>query len=314
MESGGTLARAFDFAVEDLEVGGRPPAVEVLRGCSAFFSCDAEAVARLLPSDRLHPLRWTRTRTLVMVLGGIYDVHYGALPSFRVGELLLAAFVTYGPEPAPPLMPLAGSTRSEPNRWGAGGVILALGVTSWIRREMFRKVFGWPCLVTDIRYEQRPGFDQVTCEQDGELLFGLRVRTGATPKPSTTGHCLYGIRDNRLLLWSETESSIAETRTGRAAAQAVAGDHPLGDMIRSLKLSRRPLTTTVAHHVDSRPSPSPLIMGEAHLVDPPGSHARATGRLLVSDTHQALHEVDQGLGRLPFDPAADIVPAARLNT
>jgi hypothetical protein len=250
---------------------------------------------------------------MVLVLGGVYAVRYGSLPALRAGELLVAGFVTYGPEPAPPLLPLARSLRPQPNRWGAGACILALAVSNRFRGEQFRKVFGWPTQLADTRCEQRPSFDQITCGQDGDLVLRLLVRTGGTPRQSTGGQCLYGIRDNRLLLWSEAESSLVESRIGRAAAQVVAGDHPIGEMIRSLRLSERPLMTQVAHHVDSRTNPDPPVLAEAHPNHLHGSTERESGRLLVSNPDQPLYEVDQGLSRLPFDPAADILPTARAD-
>lgn len=307
------LARALDFSVGGRQFVGDPLTVEVQRGCSAMFSCDADAAARLLPSPLLHPLRWTRRRSMVLVLGGIYEVRCGSLPPFRAGELLVAAFVTYGAKPAPPLLPLAGSLQPEPNRWRAGACILTLAVSNRVRREQFRTVFGWPARLADIRYEQRSTFDQVTCEHDGHLQLGLRVKTGDTPKPSTGGHCLYGIRDNRLLLWSETESSLAASRIGRASAQLVAADPSMEEMVRGLQMSSRPLMTQVAYRVDSQPNPAPPILAEAHLDQPYAADGRFAGRLLVSGPHHPLHEVDQGLTRLPFDPAADIAPTARAN-
>ena len=162
-------ALGLGFSVDGVAVESGPYRAVVHRLVGGVFTADAAAVRYLLPSSRLHPLRFVPGRTLVMVNCTDADWYLGSLPPVRCANLLIAAVATPGDRPGPWVTPIL--TDAAAIRHRAGLVVLASISTSRVLSEANRAVLGWPGLVADVRNDQKPGLERfVATDPDGELI------------------------------------------------------------------------------------------------------------------------------------------------
>ena len=114
-------ALQLGFCVDGFPVASGPYRAVVHRLVGGVFTADAGAVRRLLPSDRLHPLRFWPGRTLVMVNCTDADWHLGSLPALRCANLLIAAVATPGDRPGPWVTPIVTDAAAIRHRAGLVG-------------------------------------------------------------------------------------------------------------------------------------------------------------------------------------------------
>ncbi len=273
------------------------------RFTAAAFTADADAVGRLLPTPTLRPLRISPRRAVVFAYGATYEWHMGSLPPFRSGEMALLALVTRGPASSPPLLPFLGnrSTRLS-ERYGVGSVFLEVGTTNRVAREVYRRAFGLPAFLADVRNDQWPGSDRFRCTEAGRLVLDLTVHADVRPRRITDRTWVYGSRDGAITGFPNTDSGSVRRRFAPGAARLDLGDHPAAARLRGLSISPRSLFGDIWTGGLSVPGPI-QVLGRAEW--PGTAHEgtdRAQGQLVVSRVPGEDVEVDQGLGGLPFDP------------
>ncbi|HET8930234.1 MAG TPA: acetoacetate decarboxylase family protein, partial [Acidimicrobiales bacterium] len=199
-----------------------------------IFAADHDAVAELLPSDRLFPVRLKGGRAAI----GVVAYNYSETGVGPYGEIGIAALCTFD-RAAKPMVPLLRET-ADP-RFGA--FVLHLPVTSRIARDAGRTIWGYPKFVADMTFDLRPERRSVEmCEQGRELL-GLEVRN----------HGKF-LRDNKpVVTFSEQRGQMVRTvvatraeyrtKVGHGNGRLELGDHEVAQQLRELDISTDAMAT-----------------------------------------------------------------------
>lgn len=195
----------------------------------ANFIADMRAVQRLLPSMRLHPLRVTPSRCMVVMLGLEHrDTGIGPYNEFLIG----VPVTLDAPSPL-----FAGTLRALPQPTTV--YVHRLPVTTAIARDAGIDFLAAPKFVADIRFHESA--DRIGCElaEDGRPIVALSVRKGVLAPGARERVDLITVRDESLLRW-QTVSSERDVHVTRdaSAARLHLGPHPLADELRRLHLGR----------------------------------------------------------------------------
>lgn len=293
--------------VDGRSVGDGPLSLKVNRFVDAYFTADARKVEDLLPSQ-LHPARWSPNRTLVTVMAADWDWRVGSTTLCRSGDLAVAALVSRGETPLPPLLPLVRGIRvgGRRDRFLGGSYMLQTASTNRIARELWNQVHGAPGFVADLRYEVQPTYDRFVCEEGDHSIVDLEVSsTGRASTFSSGKERGFGIRNGKLIGMFSESNGTSRSRFGRSSAQLRLGDHPITELLRGLGLSG-PFVGTV------------WLEGEQRMLDPVRVFEPATPRTgayrgseklagrLIAGYKAEQTEIDQGLEDLPFDQSSEI--------
>jgi hypothetical protein len=293
--------------VDGQSVGDGPLSWRVNRFVDAYFTADGRAVEEVLPSQ-LHPARWSPNRSVVTVMAVDWEWRVGPLTLCRSGDIAVAALVSRGETPSPPLLPLFRGMRvgGARDRFLGGSYILQTASTNWIARELWNQVYGAPGFVADLRYEVQPTFDRFVCEEDDNLIIDFKVSsTGRASTFSSGKERGFGIRNGTLIGVFSESSGTSRSRFGRSSAELRLGDHPITELFRDLSLSR-PLVGSV------------WLEGEQRMVEPVRLFESATPRTntytgseklagrLIANYKVEETELAQGSEDLPFDSAGEL--------
>jgi hypothetical protein len=288
-------------------VGEGPVSWRVNRFVDAYFTADVKTVGELLPSQ-LHPARWSPNRTVVTVMAVDWEWRVGPTTLCRSGDIAVAALVSRGEAPLPPLWPLFRGMRvgGARDRFLGGSYMLQTASTNPTARKLWSQVYGAPGLVADLRYDVQPTFDRFVCEEDDRLIIDFKVSsTGRASTFSSGKERAFGICNGTLIGVFSESSGTARSRFGRSCAELHLGDHPITELFRDLSLSR-PLVGSV------------WLEGEQRMVEPvrlfepavPRTNTytggeRLAGRLITNYKVEET-ELTQAPEDLPFDPAGEL--------
>lgn len=262
---------------------------------------DHDAVAAVLPTDELHPVRWFDGRAAVLVWALRYhevtamDVTDG-LPGRTVrlapyGEVCVVALVTRRP-----VRP--GLAMLRPLMSGVSGFVLSLPVTTHEAEEVGRAIFGYPKFVADMDFVEDPANRRVTVSEDGQEVLRLDVRPRGPVVPDTRDIVAYSVRDERLMRTTIRSQGHGQPAVGRRSGRLRLGSHPVGQELARLSIS--PEAQRSLSHVDLR-----LVLPWARPVGAarpyPGYRGRPRDRARLTVAYP---------GTGPIDPLA--VPAGML--
>lgn len=304
-------ALGLGFSVDGVAVESGPYRAVVHRLVGGVFTADAAAVRRLLPSSRLHPLRFVPGRTLVMVNCTDADWYLGSLPPVRCANLLIAAVATPGDRPGPWVTPIL--TDAVAIRHRAGLVVVASISTSRVLCEVNRVVLGWPGVVADVRNDQDPERERFTAtDPDGELLVDVSLRPTGKPEAWGPTFWAYGVREDRVLGWRmDMAATTTQLRYGPGASRMTLGSHPALAQVRGLGL--KPRGVIGSFHTDGTRviDQPPFAVGPALVAPPaPAGPEPAEGRFLVTSPHRTDQPVDPDHVRLGIDPTGTFAATA----
>lgn len=149
--------------------------------------------------------------------GAYHPAVGGAPPLFGYGEVGLLAWVTWGDEAAPPLVPFLGGWAKA--RYGTGFYTLLSVITSRVAGELSRVVMGTRAVVADVRSEQRPGRERFVCEGNRRLLWDLTVRSdGRLFRGSRSVQNWYAAQDGEVFVVPAEGTGISRLRFSGSAA------------------------------------------------------------------------------------------------
>lgn len=202
----------------------------------AAFPVDGEAAARLLPGSELHPVRLPGGRGLLVVT----VVNYEETDIGRYVEYSLALACTFGPRPAPPLLP--GLLRGH---YGTGQYVVDLPVSSEISVKGGKGIWGMPKHQANLDFTVSPTTVASQYDVDGQLGAYVEIaRPPATALPLDVGavnYCTFRGMVMRSTIYFQGAADVALGR--RARGRLVLGDAPQVAPLRTLDIAPNPLFT-----------------------------------------------------------------------
>jgi hypothetical protein len=224
--------------------GGAPVFFHHSRSFEAYFSASSSAVAAMLPSSDLHPVRLPGGRGVVFVAGLQHGELTGngvdGLCALPYGEVMIGALVTR--RPAPPLLPLVAPPATG---FAAGAFVLHLPVTTRVSRDVGRQVWGYPKFVADMDFDDSVAERRVRLTEGGRHILTLTVRPAGRPSIADGSLLLYSVLDGRLIELDVPGHGIEQRRWGRKGGRLELGDHQVADDLRHLSLGADPFLTVV---------------------------------------------------------------------
>lgn len=201
-----------------------------------FFTAKARAVAALMPTPNLHPVRMPGGRALV----GIAAFNYIDTSIGPYGEVAVVVPAVHGRRPLPVLPALM-----EAGYRGFGNLVLHLPVTGTEPRDAGRGVWGYTKFVADMRFAIGP--EELVCrmdEEDEHILTLTVPRRGILrrdAKPLVT----YSVLDGRLIQTVIPQRAIFHLGLRPRGASLELGGHQVARSIADLGLAPRPLMSRV---------------------------------------------------------------------
>lgn len=201
-----------------------------LTSLSVSFLTPLEKIRRLLPSDRLHPLRVTPTKGVTTIVG--YEYRDSDIGPYN--ELLLGFPVSIDWR-APMVL---GLRRAETQ--SAAAYVWHLPVTTEIARDLGIEVAGYPKFLASIEFESSGGWIHCRAEEEGRRILSLSVRRPRVKKVGRRWPVdVLTFREGQVLR-SPLVVNIRELGSSMRPANAhlELGDHPVSDELRELDPGR----------------------------------------------------------------------------
>lgn len=274
---------------------------------------DHDAVAAVLPTDELHPVRWFDGRAAVLVWALRYhevtvlDVTDGG-PGRTVrlapyGEVGVVALVTRRPA-------RKGLAMLRPMMPGVGGFVLHLPVTTGEADELHRQAYGFPTFVADMDFIEDPTNRRVTVSEGGREVLRLDVRPKGPVVADTRAVVAYSVREHQLLETTIRSKGHGQPGLGHRSGRLRLGSHPVGEQLQGLSIA--PEAQRTLSHVDLRlVLPWGRPVGSAHAYPGHPGLPRERGRLTVAYPGTGpIDQLDTPAGML-HEPPARVGPGPR---
>jgi hypothetical protein len=202
----------------------------------AAFPINADAAARLMPGNELHPVRLPGGRGLLVVT----VVNYVTTDIGKYVEYSLAIACTHGRRPAPPLLP--GLLRGT---YGTGQYVVDLPVSSEISVKGGKGIWGMPKHQANLDFTITDTIVSSQYDVDGQLACLIEIdRPPPTKLPLDVGaanYCAFRGMLMKSYIYFKGDADIALGR--RAKARLILGDSPYVAGLRTLDVQQKPLFT-----------------------------------------------------------------------
>lgn len=198
-----------------------------------IYTADFDTVKKLMPSERLHPVRLPGGRTAV----GIIAYNYIDTSIGPYGEIGIAIPAVYTENAPPPILPLLLESRYP----GFGALVLHLPVTTITARDAGRGEWGYTKFIADMNFSITPEF--MSCrmtDQDCDIL-SMRVPRRGIPIRDRNPLVTYSVADNNLIKTVIPQTGAYRFSLSPAEAELRLGNHPVADDLKQLGLAPRPL-------------------------------------------------------------------------
>jgi Acetoacetate decarboxylase (ADC) len=197
-----------------------------------YFSADYEKVKARMPSEKLHPVKLSKTRAIIAIVAFNYiETSIGPY-----GEVGVAAPAVFADKPPLPLIPGLLESRYP----GFGNVIFHLPVTNAVPRDAGRGEWGYTKFVSDMQFTNTPEYQQCRLSEGQNHILTLQVaRRGITigdNKPLTT----YSVKDNSLIKTVIPQKGTARFSLMSGGSFLELGNHEVSESLRTLDLSPKP--------------------------------------------------------------------------
>jgi dihydroflavonol-4-reductase len=247
-----------------------------------FFSADYNSVKKLLPSDKLYPIKLLGGRAVVAVAA----FNYIATSIGSYGEIGVVVPCIYGRRPLP-LLPLL----LEALYPGWVVFIHHLPVTSRVACDAGKVIWGYPKFVADMDFQKLPGFQRVRLEEGGKHILTLTVQQRGISIKDRRPLVTCSKLNKELLKTSMPLRSIYQLGLRPESGKLMLGDHKIADQLRNLDIS---MTAIVTKNYLSKylilPAGEPMGVAE-------GSHSDYVGQDLEFGRLTITYDTD----RMPID-------------
>jgi hypothetical protein len=277
--------------------GGSPVVWHRSESCQTLHSASFEAIAAVLPTPDLHPVRFPGGRAIVLISSFQHDVitAHGVRGRAMLpyGEVMVAALVTR--RPAPALVPLVAPPATG---FGAGAFVLHLPVTTREARDGGRLLFGLPKFIADMEFEDAIETCSVRLDEGGRHILTQTIRPGGPTSVLSAPLTVYSVLEGDLIAETMPTVGLQQRRPGRRGGYLELGDHQIADELRDLDISPEPFLTTRVSGLRFAMTPGRPIGSARQYLGYIGAE-RDLGRYLISYPNAA--PIDQ---YAPFAPTA----------
>jgi hypothetical protein len=197
-----------------------------------FYAADAECVKAVLPSERLHPVMLSSTKSMV----GIGAFNYIDTSVGPYGEVAVILPVVHAPKPPPRLIPALRESRYP----GFGALVMHLPVTRIVARDAGRGEWGYTKFIADMNFILTPEYMACRMSEASQHLLTLRVARRGIALRDTKPLITYSVKDGNLIRTVIPQRGTARVCFRPKGSFLELGDHPVSNTIRSLGLSQRP--------------------------------------------------------------------------
>jgi len=202
----------------------------------AAFAIDAEKAARLLPGDELHPFRISRKKGVLMVT--VIDYRITDIGAYI--EFSIAIACTYGPRPAPPLLPLLFQ-----KKYGLGQYVFDLPVNTEVSVKGGKGIWGMPKHLANLDFHIQDGTVSSRYDEGGKQAVRIEIdrpkRAWLPLRMAAANYCAF--RGMLMKSYIYFRGKVGFRLGRRAGARLVIGDHPRVQALKELGLSGRALFT-----------------------------------------------------------------------
>lgn len=198
-----------------------------------YFTADAEAVQKRLPSDNLHVVKVSPTRCMVAL--ATYNYIHASVGSY--GETVMVAICTHDKVPKGPL-PLIRQARDA----HFGTFVFRCPVTTQWAMDGGRIMWNYPKFISDMTFTSNGRYFECRLSPEGKRIFDLRApKRGRLSRDTKPQRCFLAQGD-KLVQAPIPAYGICETAVlPRDAAVTVYPVHPMSDDWLAIKPSKRPL-------------------------------------------------------------------------
>jgi predicted alpha/beta-hydrolase family hydrolase len=207
---------------------------------SAMHTASFDAVAAMLPSDKIVPVGREGGRALVAVTAYRYGTVVWSSPEGEVGgnepygEVLVAAVVTRA---------RSTSGLSSRGRQSLAGFVLQLPVTTRQACVDGRQLLGYPKFVADMHFTEQEETRKVRVAEGGRDVLTFSVRTGGLIISDRLARPGLGTLHGQLIETTSRVRGHMQVRPGGRSGRLELGDHEAGRQLASLQISPTPVTT-----------------------------------------------------------------------
>lgn len=194
---------------------------------AGLFTADLEQIRAILPDSKLHPVRVSGKRGVIMITG----FNYHACSIGRYGEIGIGPLVTE--RAAPALLPLL-----LPKLYSPGVFVTHLPVTTLSACQLGREQWSYPKFVADMDFTQLSNSQSVHMEANGEHIMSMTVRKGGMALRDTADAVTYASHQGQLSRIPIGVDGVTQWSLGSKSAQLEIGqNHPVAEQLRALKIS-----------------------------------------------------------------------------
>ncbi len=208
-----------------------------------FYTADYNKVKALMPSDKLHPIRLPKGRSLIGV-GAFNYIDTSIGPYGEVGMIVPTVHAAFSP---PMLLPALMEARYP----GFGMLVLHLPVTTIEARDGGRGLWGYTKFTADMDFKITPEFmecclsekqvsEKQESEKDDHILTMRVAKKGITlrdKKPMIT----YSVKDGNLIRTIIPQKSTFRLALAPEDSYLELGNHPAAQTIAGLDPAKKPL-------------------------------------------------------------------------
>lgn len=247
------------FSIEGTDLG-YPTSFRDGSSMMAAFAVPITAATRLIADSGFTPAQVLPRRAAL----SLNCVHYVDTDCGTYEEVALALLVD---DPSDEGTPTGLASRIPGLRtWRdliggrIGGYSWRLGVSTTLSRDCGLKMWGFPKVVGDVRFERRDATAEMSWIQDGELVLRYGAPATGTRAPKRTSSAVYSVHQGVPHVGHLTQRYTGVGYHLRGGTIEL-GPHLFADELRSLGLPQRPLISIWNEHLQFKMSASAPIQG-----------------------------------------------------
>jgi hypothetical protein len=205
---------------------------------AAMFTATYDAMAEVLPSPALLPVRWVDGRALLLVTALRYHETTWSAPDGAHGRLVpyaeinVCALVTLGK--APRIRPLFAD---HPRAF-----VLDLAVTERTARDIGRDI-GFPSFLADMAFSDSPSRRSVRLSEAGQHILTLSVVPGGRVRRRDQSVAFYSALNGQLRETIFQGMSLVQPRLRAKGGHLELGHHEVAERLQALGVAPSPVTT-----------------------------------------------------------------------